>query len=246
MTAEAKALAVKAQAPLEDMPEALTPMLMLDRAVASGAPVEVVEKLMGLHERWEANQARKAFDAALARAKANMPVIVKEQETTGAGGSYKYEDLAAIARAIDPILAAQGLSYRFRTESNGSVKVTCIVSHGDGHSEENALSSEPDATGSKNSIQAIGSAVTYLQRYTLKAALGLAVVRDDDGAKWSLGAASEPISAAQEARIRDLIGEVGADSEKLCRYFKVESIPALPASKFHDVIAALETKRNKA
>ena len=41
------------------MPEPLTPMLMLGRAVASGAPVEVVEKLMGMHERWEANQARK-------------------------------------------------------------------------------------------------------------------------------------------------------------------------------------------
>ena len=37
-----------------------------------------------------------------------------------------------------------------------------------------------DQSGSKNGFQAIGSAVTYLQRYTLKAALGLSAEVDDD------------------------------------------------------------------
>ena len=37
-----------------------------------------------------------------------------------------------------------------------------------------------DQSGNKNGFQAIGSAVTYLQRYTLKSALGLSAEVDDD------------------------------------------------------------------
>jgi hypothetical protein len=33
----------------------------------------------------------------------------------------------------------------------------------------------------RNAIQQVGSTITYLQRYTLKAALGLAVSHDEDG-----------------------------------------------------------------
>ena len=47
------------------------------------------------------------------------------------------------------------------------------------------MQSLPDTSGSKNSIQAISSAVTYLQRYTLLAATGLSTSElgnlDNDG-----------------------------------------------------------------
>lgn len=160
---------------------ALTPMDMLDRALAQGANVEVMEKLMGLQERWETNNARKAYNDAIAQARAEIPVIFKSNEKTGMGGSYKYEDLGSIARIIDPILSSHGLSYRFKSESNGEVRITCVITHRDGHSEENSLTTKPDTTGSKNAVQALGSAVTYLQRYTLKLALGIATSKDDDG-----------------------------------------------------------------
>jgi hypothetical protein len=58
--------------------------------------------------------------------------------------------------------------------------VTCIIAHSAGYSEENSLSAPFDPSGNKNPLQAIGSAQTYLQRYTLKAALGLAAAKDDD------------------------------------------------------------------
>lgn len=166
---------------------AVTPMEMLDRALSSGASPDTLEKLMALQERWEKNNARKAFDAAMAAAKAEIPIIIKNREvdfTTAKGRTnYVYEDLASIAKAVDPILARHGLSYRFRTtQDGGGVTVTCVISHRDGYSEENALSAGRDESGNKNSIQAVGSAVTYLQRYTLKAALGLSATKDDDAA----------------------------------------------------------------
>ena len=49
-----------------------------------------------------------------------------------------------------------------------------------GHSESTTLQSPPDASGGKNSIQAIGSAVTYLSRYTLLAITGLATGENED------------------------------------------------------------------
>ena len=44
---------------------ALTPMEMLSRAVENGQSIDVLDKLMGLQERYEANLGRKAFDEAM-------------------------------------------------------------------------------------------------------------------------------------------------------------------------------------
>ncbi len=229
-------------------PTAMTPMDMLNRAVAQGANIEVLEKLMGLQERWEAGQARKAFDEAMAAAKAEIPTIAKNREVdfTSSKGrtNYRHEDLAEIARTVDPILSRHGLSYRFRVTSNVSepVTVTCILSHRAGHSEETTLSAGRDDSGNKNSIQAVGSAITYLQRYTLKAALGLAASSDDDGNSID---APDYISRDQLSQIVDLAEQVGADKEKFCRYLKVGSLAEIPAPRFEHAVRLLEAKRGK-
>lgn len=227
----------------------LTPMSMIDRAVASGASIETLERLMSLQERWEKNQARRAFDEAMAAAKAEIPVILKNRTVdftgkTGIRTNYRHEDLGEIARTVDPVLARYGLSYRFRTTSvlNEPVTVTCIVSHRGGHSEENTLTGPRDDSGNKNAIQAVGSAITFLQRYTLKAALGLAASVDDDGR--SAGEA-ETITNEQADELRLLADEVKADLPKFCTYLKVPSLHALPAKDFDRAKAALEAKRGK-
>lgn len=227
---------------------ALTPMEMVGRAVASGASIEVVEKLMALHERWEANQGRKAFDEAMAAAKAEIPVIFKSREvdftSTKGRTHYRYEDLAEIAKTINPILSKHGLSYRFRTTSpaNEPVTVTCIVSHRLGYSEENSLSAGRDESGNKNSIQAIGSTLTYLQRMTLKAALGLAASADDDGKAAGTGMV---ISDEQLRKLQTLASEVGGDVAKLCAHFKIDALPDLPLAKYAEAVGIMELKRQK-
>jgi hypothetical protein len=180
-----------------------TPMELIQRAVQAGAQVETMEKLLGLQERWERNESRKAFDSAISKAKSEIPIIRKGNlvDFTSARGrtSYAYEDLATIAATIDPILSKYGLSYRFRTNSDSkSVTITCVLSHSAGHCEENSLYAPHDASGNKNPIQAVGSAVTYLQRYTLKAALGLAAAADDDG-RGGAPAGAPPAAASRPA-----------------------------------------------
>jgi len=216
-----------------------TPMALLARALDRGADIGILEKLMDLQERYEKNEARKAFDAAVANAKATLPAVKKNR--TG-HNNKRYADLAAFARAADPVLAANGLSYRYRTSQNGSINVTCILAHRDGHCEETTLSGAADTSGSKNNIQAIGSTLTYLQRYSLCAILGLAATEDDDGAA---GGGDEPITEDQATAIREKIQATGADIEKLCVYFKVEAVPDLRKKDFDRVMVALDQRKAK-
>ena len=228
---------------------ALTPMDMLDRAVANGSSIEVLTKLMDLQDRWSATQARKAFDAAMADAKSEIPVILKNRTvdyaTDKGRTTYRHEDLAEIARTVDPILAKYGLSYRFRTTAapNEPVTVTCIVSHRGGHSEENSLPGPRDDSGKKNALQQIGSAITYLQRYTLKAALGLAASTDDDSKATGNG---DPINEEQYETLRKTIVDSAADLTKFLEYFKIEKLEELPASRYADAITALKKKAKAA
>lgn len=215
-----------------------TPMDLLNQAVANGN-IELAEKLMGLQERWETNQARKAFNEAIAAAKAKIKPITRA--STG-HNSKKYADFATIARAIDPIISKFGLGYRFRSAEGERITVTCVLFHKLGHSEETTLSGPADKTGNKNDIQAIGSTLTYLQRYSLMQALGLAASNDDDGATANLG---EKISEAQAIELIDLCEAVGADRGRFLKYLKIETLADLPASRFKDAIASLEAKRSK-
>jgi hypothetical protein len=214
-------------------------MDMLNRAVESGAGLEMVEKLMSLQERWETGQARKAFDRAIAAAKAKITPI---QRNAKGHNDKRYADFAAIAKVVDPILSEHGLSYRFRTAQGERISVTCILSHEDGHSEETTLSGPADASGSKNAIQAIGSTLTYLQRYSLVQMLGLAASNDDDGKASADGGL---INEDQAAELIALADEVGADKRAFCEYFKIDGIAMMPAKDFDRAKIALNKKRAK-
>jgi hypothetical protein len=227
---------------------AMTPMDMIQVAVQGGQSLDVIEKLMNLQERWEANQGRKAFDNAIAAAKAEIPPIFKNRTvdfTSQKGRThYKHEDLAEIARTVDPILGQHGLSYRYRTKQDGNrVTVTCIVSHKDGYSEETSLSAANDESGNKNSIQSIGSAITFLQRYTLKAALGLAATVDDDGRK-SEPQEKEPelISKDELATLRDELDARGGDVRALCEFLKLEALADLRKVEFPRILSLIKKK----
>lgn len=227
----------------------MTPMQMLEHAVSTGQGIDVIDKLMTLQERWEGNQARKAFDNAIADAKAEIPAIQKHRRVdfTGAKGrtNYAHEDMATIAETVGPILAKHGLSYRYRTAQGegGMVTVTCIISHRDGYSEETSLSAGRDESGNKNNIQAVGSTITYLQRYTLKAALGLAASNDDDGA--SAERDNTKISQDQVKVLLSLIEDTGTDIEQFCKVGRIEAIPDMLASDFDDARRLLETKKQR-
>lgn len=234
--AESRSAVVEAQAIQPPATPQAGMIAMIERVLLNDAiPFEKLEKMLEMQERLEANQARKAFDLAISAAKAQIPPIFKDKrvhfdsKSGGAKTDYRHETLAQIAKVIDPILGEFGLSYRYKTQQNQAVvTVTCIVSHREGHSEETVLSCGVDASGNKNAIQAIGSAVSYLQRYTLKAALGLSATEVEDDGRAS-GRAAGAISDDQFNTLFNLMEEAGAD-EKFLRIYGVEDLRDLPAS----------------
>ncbi len=229
-------------------PEPLTPMEMVAFALKEGRDLAVLDKLMDFKERWEASEARKAFDQAMSAVRADLKPIRRDarvafdaKEKGKASTDYRHETLGGIAEEINPILAKHGLSYRFRTDARPGeqITVTCIISHRLGHAEENTISAQHDSSGNKNSIQAIGSTITYLQRYTLKAALGLAVARDDDGAAAD---GDLPITEEQQDQLADRLLTTDSDVAKFCRLFGVEHISDLRQSRFSEALAMINAK----
>jgi len=152
--------------------------------------VEKLGKLLEMQERWDATQAKKAYVVAMAEFKEKPPEILKDQTVKYKDVKYNHASLHNVTACTNKALSEHGLTASWVTsQDNGSVKVTCKITHVQGHSEETCLSAPPDATGSKNVIQAIGSTVTYLQRYTLLALTGLATQEQDDDGN---GAADKP------------------------------------------------------
>jgi ERF superfamily len=225
----------------------ITPMQMLEAAVARGTDIEQLTKLMDLQDRWEKNEARKAFVTAMTQFKANPPEILKSKhvsfETSKGTTEYKHATLADVCEAAIRGLALVGISHRWDVRQEGDrITVTCVLTHEQGHSESVPLTASADSSGGKNAIQAVASAVTYLQRYTLLSATGLASkdMQEDDGRATSR---VEVITASQVADLEALITEVGANRAAYLNYCKVERIEDLPASKFNAAVKALEARR---
>lgn len=195
-----------------------------------------IERFIALKERIDANAAKVDFNNALAEAKAQIGPVLKNRK---GHNDKKYADFSAIAKVVDPVVTSLGLSYRFRTEQTDRITVTCIIS-GHGHSEENSLSGPPDASGSKNAIQAIGSTLTYLQRYTLVQALGLSVAEDDDG---KAAGADLAVNDQQREALDNLIEQTGADLDKFLAFFQIQFLAELPSKRFDEARRMLEAKR---
>lgn len=114
---------------------------------------------------------------ALANFQQEVPVIHKG--TSGYG--YSYADLPAIFEKINPLLKKHGLGF---TQLLNGEAIDTVVFHVE--SGESIVSSVHIPQGVElkgmNSFQVLGSAITYLRRYALSAALGLITDVDNDAA----------------------------------------------------------------
>jgi len=162
-----------------------TPALLISQAIAKGMDLDKLEKLLVLHERYEANESRKAYHKAMAAFKADLPQIIKDKRVNYAAGGgqvrYSHASLFNVMNNLNPALSKYGLSAAWiQKQTEKEIAVTCRITHELGYSEETTLVGPADNSGAKNAIQAIGSTNSYLERYTVLALLGIATKDQDD------------------------------------------------------------------
>jgi ERF superfamily len=227
----------------------LTPVQMLGIAVQRGADLEYVKQLMELQERWEKNQARKAYVAAMAAFKANPPTIVKNKHVefelkTGGRQSYNHATHDEVTNKIIVALSPHGLSHSWAVrQADNLIFVKCRVTHELGYFEEVELFGPPDTTGVKSPIQQIASTVTLLQRYTLLSVTGLST--EEMGKADTDGRATKPkVTEEQVANLKALLTEVGANEINFLKWLKVDALSDILATNYDACVKAIEAKRH--
>ena len=229
----------------------VTPMELIARAQASDASIEKMEQLFNLQLKWEENEAKKAYYRAVAMFKSDAVDIVKNKRvkfTTAKGVTeYSHAELGQIVNTVSPLLSKYGLSTHWEYFQEGiKIKVTCFLAHDMGYEKSTSLEAGADDSGGKNSIQAIGSTTSYLERYTFLAMTGLAARDQDDDGRGAGKKTTEPIiNETQAGDLLSLIDEVKSDVAKFCTYYHIDSVAQLPLSKFNQAVKGLESKRGK-
>lgn len=243
---------------------ASNPFLPLVTLAMEKGQVDQLERLFEMQMKWDADLQRKAFVAAMAafKAEAGGITIAKSKQvrfTTQKGTTeYMHAELHDITRALVPVMAKHGLSHRWVLEQAGKdIKVTCVMTHRDGHSESVQMTAQADDSGGKNSIQAIASTKTYLERYTLLAATGIATggEHDDDGRSFGQQAPPERITEEQAKILTDLMAVYVTKPDKFFDWIRsasnchhVQVISDLPANQFqnvHDRLASIRKQENE-
>ena len=207
------------------------------------ADISKLEKMIDLQERVMNRNAEQAFNSAYAQMQSEMPVITERGEIkVGNDVRSKYGLLEDINEAIKPVLQKYGFGISFRiNQSEGRIKVTAILSHRDGHSEKTEFETSSDTSGSKNAVQAQGSAVSYGKRYTLCALLNISTRgEDDDGQSFTQVI---PLDAA--VQIDELITSSGASKQKFLEHMKVESVRDIRSGDYLKAITALNSYKKK-
>lgn len=103
--------------PQEEQPQAIqirTPDDFILEAMRSGKSesIELMERLFALKERFDAKQAKAAFDEALSKFQSMIPPIKKNKK--GYDGNYTYAELDKIVEVIKTPLFECGFSYKYK------------------------------------------------------------------------------------------------------------------------------------
>ena len=131
-----------------------------------------------------------AISAALAKAQHDVENASKNAKNPHF--KSKYADLAELLNTVRPVFSGHGLAIvQMPSFENGIASVETLISHSSGE----WISSICHAPVSKQDAQGVGSAITYLRRYSLAAMCGIA--QEDDDANSAVGY-REPVQKPKE------------------------------------------------
>ena len=118
----------------------------------------------------------------LALALSDLQGELEDVYKSSEGYGYNYADLSSVLYLLRPLLKKHGLSIAQPVSGDtGTITITTMLMHKSGQYLSSAVTITIDVSNKKmNSLQAAGSTITYLRRYSLMSLIGLAAT-DDDG-----------------------------------------------------------------
>jgi hypothetical protein len=225
------------------------PLSLISQAIDSKVDINTLERLFELQERWERNNAKKAFDSALAEFQYRCPLIPKTKPSRDKNGRilYRYAPIEVIVKYVKPLLYEVGFSYMFRNTDNYEIKsvtVETTLRHRDGHSETLPYTVPYiTQTGIMSDAHQVEGTFTLAQRKGLSAILGIVTEDDKNG---DFRDKPELIDEEQIATIKELCLEKGIDvSKAILVPNKVDSLQQLTAEQASSIITKLQAAKSK-
>lgn len=214
---------------------------LVERVVLSpDVDVDKLDRMLTMQERILERNARMQYDEAMVKLQSMLPEVEKTASTDKA----KYAKFEHILSAIKPALLSCGFSITHRTVTGAeTVTVTAILSHRAGHREETSLTLPVDKSGSKNSVQAIGSSVEYGRRYTMNSLLGIATKDADNDGRGNRGAQqpeSEFITKTMISALRSLIKQAGSTEADFCKLARINDLGELAKTRYKAAVSNLQ------
>lgn len=175
----------------------VTPMQLLQSAVAQGASIDTIERLAKLQREMVEYEAKVSFDEAMQRAQDGMKPISADMHNKQTGS--KYASYAKLDRALRPIYSREGFSVSFNTGeplAPEMVRILAYVSHKRGHTRNYQIDMPADGKGAKGGdvmtkTHATGAATSYGMRNLLKMIWNVAVGEDDEDGNTNEGMKQE-------------------------------------------------------
>jgi len=206
--------------------------------------IDAMERLLAMHERVSEQQRKTAFMEAMARLQAKLPQINKEGRIIVKGVERsRFVRLEDLDTAVRPLLAEEGFSFSFDSDSSDGklFKLSCKLSHREGHSETKYLTLPIDTSDYRSNVQSIGSTVSYGKRQLIKMHLNIIEKQEDDDGRGG----SKLITEEQVKDLEALIQEVGANKSRFLAYMECDALASILARDFKKAVTALESKRNQ-
>ena len=211
-------------------------------ATSPDVDIDKMQRLLDVQERIMDKAAETAFCQARAAMQGDIPAVRKTKQNGHT--KSRYASLEDIHKVVHPVLSAHGFSISYKNEQPtqpNHVRVTATLSHVSGHSETNTVELPYDTQGAKSAVQAIGSSLTYAERYALCGLLSITLTDDDDGNTGGMHKITTEQAADFDTRIRALPDAEDA-RPKFLKYMKANSIQDIQAKDYAKANAALSAK----
>lgn len=181
--------------------------------------------------------------------------ISKDRTNSAPGANYKFRGIDDVYNALSPLLAKHGLCILPRMLSRDVVervsgKGTALfyvtveaefdfVAAADGSKHTVRTFGEAFDTGDKATNKAMSAAYKYAAFQAF--AIPTEGDNDADASTHDVQASAE-ISDDQLRELRDLVERTSTDLEPLCKFYKIDALPRLPANRFAHCKATLVKK----